>query len=159
MKVVKGFLEIMEQTFTIYGFAVIFIVIIAVLFGEDAQDISTMFSLGKQGIGVATLVQYFALSMMISILKTILFADGIIKGLSGTIRIILMFIGVVLSVVIFIIAFEWFPVDNFLAWMMFFLNFLVCVVVSVSISSVKDRIDNKKLDEALQRLKRGEDNE
>ena len=149
----------MEQTFMIYGFSIIFVLIFCVLFGEDAKSLSTMFSLGNQGIGVETLIQYFLLSMIISLLKTILFTDGIIKGMPGVVRIVLMFTGVILSVVIFIVACGWFPVDNLVAWMMFFLNFFVCTVVSVVISSVRDRIENRKLDEALQRLKRGEEHE
>ena len=88
-----------------------------------------------------------------------LFTDGIIKGMSGMVRVILMFSGVIISIVIFIIAFGWFQIDDELAWLLFFVNFFICTIVSVSISSIRNRIENRKLDEALQRLKRGEENE
>ena len=159
MKLLKSFLEVIEQAFMIYGFCIIFLLIFCVLFGEDAQTMSTIFSLGSQGVAVETLTQYFLLAMIISLLKTILFTDGIIKGMSGMVRVILMFSGVIISIVIFIIAFGWFQIDDELAWLLFFVNFFICTIVSVSISSIRNRIENRKLDEALQRLKRGEENE
>ena len=156
MKQIKNVFDFIGQIFLIYGFVVIFMIVFCVLFGEDAKSISTMFAVGNQGLTVETLTLYLFLTVIITTLKCLLFTDGIIKGMPLVMRVILMFAGVIFSVVIFIIAFGWFPVDNWMAWGMFFLCFFICAIVSTAVSLVKEKVENKKLDDALQRLKRGE---
>lgn len=68
-------------------------------------------------------------------------------------RICLMLLCSVLVIVLFIILFKWFPVQMWQAWVMFVLCFAICFGASVWIMSVKNRMENEKLEENLEYLK------
>lgn len=71
-------------------------------------------------------------------------------------RTIWMFLCIIISIVIFASAFQWFPVNQVKPWIMFFVCFFICAFVSVIVSVIKEKSDNKKMREALEQLK-GED--
>lgn len=140
----------------IYGVMVISLSLFSVIFGEDAQKISSIFMLGNQGLAVETLMQFLFVAFMISGFKWLFFTDRIIKNLSGGCRSILMLLCIVALLAGCIIVFQWFPVDMVMPWLMFFGCFFMYATVSVGISVLKERSDNKKMQEALERLN-GED--
>ena len=64
-----------------------------------------------------------------------------------------MFVSVFAVIIAFVFAFGWFPADDPLAWVMFVVCFAVSCAVSVIISTAAERQENRKLDEALKRIK------
>ena len=63
--------------------------------------------------------------------------------------------GIVIIVVgIFATIFKWFPVTMPLPWIMFFVCFFVCTVISIIITMFKEKSENKKMEDALERLKK-----
>lgn len=148
--------DFVGQIFVVFGFTTTFLMVFCSLFGEEAKNISTIFALGSEGLRVETLVQYFLLAIIIVSLKWIFFTDAIIRNMPMAVRVILMFTAVIVSIVIFIITFRWFPVDNYIAWGMFVCSFTICAAVSTIVSIIREKIENKTLEEALQRLKKGE---
>ncbi len=137
----------------IFGISVISICIFTFLFGKKAGEISTIFALGENGIPLITLVQFLLMAFIITVLRWILFTDKLIKNLSLALRSILMFIAVITMVAIFAALFQWFPVNMITPWILFFICFAICATVSVVISILKEKSENKKLQEALERLK------
>ena len=69
------------------------------------------------------------------------------------IRTVMMFVCVILSAGIFIAVFQWFPVNDIKSWTMFFICFFVCACISIVVSTIKEKSDNKKMQEALEHLK------
>ena len=65
----------------------------------------------------------------------------------------MMFVCVILLIGIFAAIFQWFPVNDMKSWTMFFVCFFVCACISVVISAIKEKSDNKKMQEALEHLK------
>ncbi|MGN0132435.1 MAG: hypothetical protein ACI4AA_08340 [Lachnospiraceae bacterium] len=148
--------DYLAQVMIVYGISVICLCAFCLLFGEDAKGHSSIFALGNAGIPAGILGQFLWMAMIISGLRWLFFTDVLIRNLSILLRSILMFICVILSVGIFAAVFGWFPVDQVLPWMMFFICFFVCAFISVGVSVLKEKSDNRKMQEALERMK-GED--
>ena len=53
----KTLFDYLGQTLVVFGFSTIVLDVLCLLVGEDAQSISTIYSLGKDGISVTTSLQ------------------------------------------------------------------------------------------------------
>lgn len=146
--------DYIEQIFKVFGFTVICLCGFCVLFGEDAREFSTIFTMGKTGLSAITILQFFLTSVIIVTLRFIFFTDGLIKKLPLAVRTIAMFGFVLMLIILFSIWFDWFPVNMWQPWVMFFLCFGISAGISTAVSVWKEKIENKKMDEALQRLKK-----
>ncbi len=145
--------DYLTQIMIIWGISILSLCLFCSLFGEVAKQYSSMFQLGKTGVAVVTLMQYLLLSVIITSLRWLIFTDILIKHVSIVIRTVVMFVCVILLTGIFAAIFQWFPIDNIKAWIMFFVCFFVCSCISVIVSAIKEKSDNKKMQEALEHLK------
>lgn len=144
------------QIFVSFGITIAVLNIFCIWFGEEAREYSTIFSLGGEGLSVQTMLQFLLTSSIIVTLRFIFFTDGLIKKVSIAIRTIGMFGSIIVMMALFIYLFGWFPVNMWQAWAMFFICFGVCAGVSAVVSALNEKLENKKMEEALQRLKQGE---
>lgn len=149
-------LDYLSQAFMIFGIAVLTLNIFCLLFGDSAREISAIFALGSEGLTVTTMLQ-FLLAIGITILFRFIFmTDIIIKKMPLAARIITMFAAAFLNIMVFVILCGWFPVDNIMAWIMFLISFAISCAVSTAVSLLKEKMENRKLAEALNRLKEEE---
>ena len=147
---IYGFLG---QVFMIYGITTGLLNIFCMLFGNIAADYSSMFSLAGSGISVATSLQFLAAVTIVIVLRSIFMTDLLIKNMPLAARITTMFASVFAVILIFVFIFGWFPANDPIAWIMFVVCFIVSCSVSVAISTAAERQENKKLDEALKKIK------
>lgn len=146
-------LKYLSQVFMIYGITTGLLNIFCILFGTSAYGFSTIFSLGNAGVGVATSFQFlFAVAVVVG-LRLIFTTDILIKKMSLAARIIAMFAGAFAAILVFIFAFDWFPADMPMAWIMFIICFTVSCTVSTLISVLAEKQENRRLEEALKRYK------
>ena len=141
------------QVFMIYGITTGLLNIFCMLFGNIAADYSSMFSLAGSGISVATSLQFLAAVTIVIVLRSIFMTDLLIKNMPLAARITTMFASVFAVILIFVFIFGWFPANDPIAWIMFVVCFIVSCSVSVAISTAAERQENKKLDEALKKIK------
>lgn len=94
-------------------------------------------------------------SVLIVTFKLLFFTDCVIKKASIGMRTIGMFLSIILMMVLCIFLFDWFPVNQWQPWIMFFLCFGVSAAVSTFVSVIYEKMENQKMDEALQKLKQG----
>ena len=137
-----------------FGFSMMILMFFCGVFGEDAREMSSMFRLGSKGLALSTMLQYLGVSVAIEIIKSFFFSDKFIKNASNTLRSGGMVLTIIIVVAIFIIAFDWFPVDKGLPWVMFFVSFGICFGIGLWISSLQEKLENKQMEEGLARLKR-----
>lgn len=149
----KTIFDYLGQIFMIFGITIAILNVLCVLFGEDAQSVSAMFSLGNQGISVPIMIQFLGVSAAIVTLRFLFFTDIIIKNMSVTARMIWMIVLVLFMISAFIIIFKWFPADMWQPWVMFFLCFGVCFGISMVLTVAKEKAETRKMEEALERLK------
>nr|MBQ8251811.1 DUF3021 family protein [Lachnospiraceae bacterium] len=148
--------DLLGQMFFIFGVTVTCLSMFAILFGADAEGMSTIFALADRGLSVATLGQFLLMSAIIPCLRFVFFTDFIIREWPLLARTISMFGFVVILIGIFAAGFGWFPVNDAKAWIMFFVSFFVSCTISVTLSAWKEKKENQKMQEALERLKKGE---
>ena len=140
----------------IFGITVLTLNIFCLLFGDSARDFSTIFALGSEGLNVKTMLQFLLAIAITIVLRYIFMTDLIIKKMPLLARIITIFAAAFLNIVIFVILCGWFPVDNLMAWIMFLISFAISCTASTAVSIFKEKTENRRLEEALNRLKEEE---
>lgn len=149
----KTILDYIYKVLAIFGFTMISIILLARIFGESAKEISTLFSLESEGVSVDTMVQFLIFSAINTLIEYIFFTDRFIKDLSLVLRTIFMVATILLSSVVFIILFGWFPINRWNTWLAFLICFFICFVVSAVLSYIKSKWENEKLAIGLKKLK------
>ena len=153
----KTIIDYIGQVFLIYGITIVILNIFCLLVGEDAQSVSTMFAIGNAGLSVSTMLQFLGVSICIVAARFLFFTDVIIKNMPIVVRTICMVTVVIAIIATFIVLFGWFPVNMWLPWLMFLLCFGISFLISMVVVCLKERIENRKMEEALVRLKQEED--
>lgn len=148
--------DFMLNVMVVFAVAILSISLFTLLFGSEAKDVSPIFALGEQGIPLSLIGQFLVLALLVTVLRWIFFTDHLIRKCSLTFRTIGMFIAVIMMCAVLIVIFRWFPVDMIESWVMFILCFAVCASVSVLLSGLKEKKDNEKLQEMLERFQEEE---
>ena len=143
----------LSEVFKFYGITIVLLNMFAFLFGEDAQTVSTIFAFGNKGLGISTMVEFFAAIALIIGLRMIFMTDMVIKKMPLAARIILMFTGVLTVTMGFVLMFGWFPATDILAWALFGICFVLRCGISTLIAVIAEKQENKMLEYALNRLK------
>lgn len=146
-------LKYLAQVFMIYGITTGLLNIFCIMFGKSAHGLSTIFSLGTEGVGVATSFQFLLAVSVIVGLRVIFTTDLLIKKMPLAARIVALFAGAFATILVFIFVFDWFPADMPIAWIMFIVCFVISCAASTLISVLAEKQENRKLEEALKRYK------
>lgn len=151
------------KVLVIFCVMVFFQTVVGYLIGNEVKIYSTMYQLGREGIAYETLLQYFLSAIITTCLNIFFFSDKILVNISAFWRTVIMLIIQLIIVIGFIYCFNWFPVDNLLAWGTFLVIFAGSVVISLLVMELKSRSDSRKYDNLLMdyknRQKRRIDNE
>ncbi len=89
---------------------------------------------------------------MINGFQLLFFTDQIIKNASKSLRTIGMLGAIFVGMSLFSFIFKWFPPNNMTSWVLFITFFIVSFVISVLLVSVKEKLENKKMQEGLRKL-------
>lgn len=152
----KTILDYCASVLITFGFAILVLSIFCVLVGEEAWEVSSLYSMGKEGLSVATIMQFFGMSVCITLLRILFFTDSVIKKMSVTLRTICMLVCIIGLIVMCAAVFGWFPVNMWQAWAGFAVSFGLCFVGSCLVMLLKERTQNRRMEEALARLKEQE---
>ena len=149
----KNIFDYAAQILMIFGLMVIFLSICSFLSGDDGKVHSSLFSLGSEGMSMASLAQMLGLSVIVTIIRAIFFSDRLLRRFSVAARTVGMIACCVAAIIVFVIAFRWFPADNALAWILFALSFGICFAVSLCVTLSRQKRENEAMAAALERLK------
>jgi len=152
----KTIFDYLFQIMVVFGFSMLLINIFCLVFGNSAKGFSAMFELGNQGIPVKIAFEFLCVSALITGIRFLFFTDICIKKMPVWARTICMLTSVVTVITAFIIIFDWFPVNMWQPWVMFFLCFGISFIVSYFVMIIKEKVENRKMQEALERLKEKE---
>lgn len=152
----KSIFDYIGLVLIIFSITMLILNVLCLWVGDSAKEISTIFRLGSEGIAIETMLQFFLVSIIIGFFQFLFFTDTILKRMSLLWRTISMVASVIAINVVFIVLFGWFPVTTWESWFMFFLTFGICFVFSVGIMTIKEKTENKQMEEALKRLKQEE---
>lgn len=149
----KTIFEYLSQALMTFGFTIAIFIPLTLLLGNIAQEESSLFSLGSQGLSASSLSQLFLLSICVTLLRFLFFTEKIIRKASLVSRTVAMISSTVILIILFVVVFRWFPASLPIAWLSFGVSFLVCFVLSWLLSSYKEKLENKKMAEALIKMK------
>ncbi len=149
----KHLLDYLAQIIQIFGITILVITVICHFTGDEAKDYSTMFVLGSKGIPIDTMLQFFLSSVCVTGIRFLFFSDIIFKKMSIAKRTMAMVLSVIVLTGGFAYLFGWFPVNQAICWISFFICFGICFIISAVVSTLKETMDNKQLEDALKRLK------
>lgn len=149
----KNIFDFAGMVLTTFGFSMICMMLLTMIFGEDAKGFSSMFALGKEGVPVELMAQFLALTVLITLARYIFFSDFIIKRGSTVVRTAGVFLTIIIICAGFIFAFQWFPVNMWKPWGMFFICFGISAGLSVAVMSLREEMENKKMEDGLKRLR------
>lgn len=152
----KTIFDYLAQVLIVFGFAMLVMNLFCLAFGDSAKNFSAMFKLGVQGIPIETVFQFLFISALITAVRFIFFTDIFIKKMPIWLRTFCMLASVIIIIASFIITFHWFPINMWQPWAMFFVCFIISFLGSYLIMIIKEKAENRRMAEALQRLKEKE---
>lgn len=150
----KTIFEYIAQLFTTYGIMVVIFIVINHFIGDEARRVSSLFTIGSAGLSSAMLLELLLLAFIITAAQNIFLSDILIKDMALIVRNILFFVTIMVAIAVFVIIFGWFPINEAGAWIGFIISFAVCTAVSAVFMRLEERAENKKMQEALNRLKK-----
>lgn len=157
MKENKSIFDYLAHAFTIFGITLLILAVLSRLCGVEAKEVSTIFALGSEGIPTVTIFQFFLTSVLTAVMNGLFFSDEVIKKMPIWGRTVGMLFAEVFMIVIFVALFGWFPMDMWEPWFMFFVSFLLCFGVSVAVTVLRERAENRKMESALAKIKEDEE--
>lgn len=149
--------DYLSQVLIVFGFAVLTLNVFCLVFGNSAKDFSAMFAFGNQGVPAQIVFQFLGISVLLVGVRFLFFTDIIIKKMPIWLRTVCMLSVIVIIIAVFVIVFHWFPVNMWQPWAMFFICFLLSFLGSWFVMTVREKVENDRMDQALQRLKGMED--
>lgn len=152
----KTIFDYLARVMIVFGFTVLLLNIFCLVFGDFARDFSAIFGLGAQGVPVNVSFQFLCLSALLAGARCIFFTDRIIKKMPVWLRCVCMLTFAIVISVVFIILFHWFPVHMWQPWAMFFLCFGLSFFGSCLFVTLREKMENRRMEEALRRLKETE---
>lgn len=148
-----GLLGYLSQVFMIYGITIMLLNVFCIIFGNKAKSVSSIFIFGNEALAISTMIEFFIAIALIIVMRFIFMTDFFIKKMPLFARVIMLFFSVLIIIIGFVLLFEWFPVKETGAWIMFALCFVLSCGISTIISIVSEKRENKKLEDALRRYK------
>lgn len=149
----RSIFDYLAQILTIFGFAMLVMNIFCLMFGESAKDFSAMFALGARGLPAEIAFQFLCIAALVVGLRFVFFTDVLIKRMPLWLRTVCMLTATIGIIAVFIVAFHWFPVNQWKPWAMFLACFGVSFLGSYLVTALRERVENKRMEEALRRLK------
>ena len=101
----RSVFDYISRAFAVFGVVILIHVIMGSIVGEDAGEVSTLFSLGSKGLAMNTILQLFVLSVIVIVLQSLILTDRFIKNMPIVVRIILMFVSVTCAIIVFVFVF------------------------------------------------------
>ncbi|MGN0350368.1 MAG: DUF3021 family protein [Roseburia sp.] len=142
-----------KQVFKMYGLTVLIFILFSEVIGDLAMGHSSLFSLGREGLSMDTLLQLLGFIVCVVALEFLFLKSRVLKIASVAVRSILFLISTVILVAGCAILFGWFPAGEAKAWIGFGISFVICFLISFLFSYLEEKSENQKMADALDRMK------
>lgn len=149
----KKILEILNDIFLTFGIVILVLLVVTVAIGNYAKEMSSLFEFGSSAIAVSTILQILILCAGSNILKHIFYTDFMIKHLTRWSRILILFTTIFILLIFVILRFGWILENNPSGWIYAFFAFVLSFTGSVVSIMLKEKSENKKMNDALKQYK------
>lgn len=141
--------DYLNRVFFIFGIIVFFLAVESFVVGEGAKAVTIIFT--QEGLGLPSLIllQFLGLACVITALTQFTMSDNYFKNDSSTKRFAILVVLCFVATLIFIVSFNWFKMNSVISWLYFLLCFVLSFGFSVLLTAMKEKQENKKLEDAL----------
>lgn len=127
---------------------------IMLIFGIMIVVFTTVaFANGFEALSVYRVYQLLGIAVVAGALMLVAFSDIFIKKMNQVLRAVIFMIPLMITTLVFALAFSWFPSGNIKSWAIFLTIFLVCFagcfVIFLIINFIEKLIRGKKYTEKL----------
>ncbi len=144
----------LTETLVIFSVSIIFITLCTFFFGEDAQGISSLFQLNSEGLSNKTIMQFLLFAFVMEVLSKFWYSGKFAVKMMVLWRTVFLLLSIVVTVAIFSTLFDWFKIDNYEAWIGFFVVFAFFFGMSILVMVIKTKMENKKVEEGLNKYQK-----
>jgi cation transporter-like permease len=156
LKGTSFFSQIMRNTAAIFTLTVLVISIAGMVFARydpTLRETSSLFALAPLGLSYNTVLQIAGGSVILAIISTFLFSEQFLYKMRFLLRIVILLSMTLIVFSLFAIVFNWFPANEPIVWLRFFISTLVCFFISIGLTLVKFKLEGKKYNKLLESYK------
>jgi cation transporter-like permease len=156
LKGVSFVTQILRNTAAIFTLTVLVISIAGMVFARydpSLRETSSLFALAPLGLSYNTILQIAGGSVILAIISTFLFSEQFFYKMRFLLRIVIFLSMTLIIFSLFAIIFNWFPVNESVVWLRFFISTLVCFLISIGLTLVKHKLEGKKYNKLLESYK------
>ncbi|MDR1868458.1 MAG: hypothetical protein LBQ82_00575 [Treponema sp.] len=156
MKEVPFFTQLLRNTgatFTLTILAISLAGMIVAGLDPNLREVCSLFVLAQFGLAYNAVLQIAGLSVIIAAISTFLFSENVFYKMRFFLRINLFLLMVMIVVSLFALIFKWFPMNQPVVWLQFFISTFVFSLISIGLSLFKLKLEGKKYNKLLESYK------
>jgi cation transporter-like permease len=153
---VMFFTQLLRNTGGIFTLTVLAISFAGMIFARDDSNLReaySLFALAPLGISYNTILQIAGGSIILALVATFLFSEHFFYKMRFLPRTIILLLMALIIFSLFAIIFKWFPANEPMTWLKFFISTLVCFFISIGLTFVKQKLEGKKYNNLLESYK------
>ena len=150
---VSLFTQLLRNTGTIFTLSVLaisFAGIIITRYDPNYSETYSLFTLAPLGLTYNTILQIAGASVFLAAISTFLFSEHFIYKMRFLLRTIILLLITLIIFSFFAVIFKWFPVNEPMVWIRFFISTFVCFFISIGLTLVKQKMEGKKYNKLLE---------
>jgi len=153
---VPFFTQVLRNTGAVFTMTVLTISIAGMVFTRytsNLPEVCSLFALAPLGLAYNAVLQIAGLSVIIATISTFLFSEQVFYKMRFFWRTSLFLLMVMIVVTLFAVVFKWFPVNEPVVWLQFFISTFVFSLISIGLSFAKLKLEGKKYNKLLESYK------
>ena len=108
---------------------------------------------GREGLAYYSIAQIFALSVILGTLSTIFVSDTVFKKVMLLWRYVIFIFLSLVVLCVFVIIFQWFPLEMWEAWVTMAILFVVLGTIGTTPMIIKTKLEDKRYEKLLSNYK------
>jgi cation transporter-like permease len=156
LKEAPFFTQVLRNTGAVFTSTVLTISIAGMVFERrtpSLPEVCSLFALAPLGLTYNAVLQIAGLSIIIAAISTFLFSERFFYKMRFFWRINLLLLMVMIVVSLFAVIFKWFPMNEPVVWLQFFISTFIFSLISIGLSLVKLKLEGKKYNRLLESYK------
>ncbi|MDR1837694.1 MAG: hypothetical protein LBQ89_08565 [Treponema sp.] len=156
MKEVPFLTQLLRNTGAVFTMTVITLSIAGMVFARldsNLPEACSLFALAPFGLAYNAVLQIAGLSVIIAVISTFLFSEHLFYKMRFFWRINLFLLMIMIVVSLFALIFKWFPVNQPVVWLQFFIFTFIFSIISIGLSLFKLKLEGKKYNKLLESYK------
>jgi len=153
---VPFFTQVLRNTGAVFTSTILTISLAGMVFTRytpNLPEVCSLFALAPLGLAYNAVLQIAGLSVIIAVISTFLFSEQFFYKMLFFWRINLFLLLVMIVVSLFAVIFKWFPMNEPVVWLQFFVSTFFFSLISIGLSFAKLKLEGKKYNKLLESYK------